>query len=114
VVYPFTVNGEVYVPSARPSLLDGDRGRLCLVAYNLGPEAPHVEATVRTAAGEEVPGGAFELLERTATGIAGLDKLLAEFRTEGLAAGSYTLEVTVTDPGTGSQSRSSVPIDVVR
>ncbi len=36
VVYPFTVNGEPYVPAARPALSAADTARLCLVAYNLG------------------------------------------------------------------------------
>ncbi|MDX1630421.1 MAG: VWA domain-containing protein [Thermoanaerobaculia bacterium] len=113
VVYPFTVNGEIYVPSARPSLPPGDEGRLCLVAYNLGEEDPEVETTIRSASGEPVEGGSFEVVERTATGISGMDKFLARFQPRGLDPGGYVLEVAVTDPATGIQRRSSVPIDVL-
>jgi VWFA-related protein len=113
VVYPFTVNGEPYVPAVRPRLGREQEARLCLVAYNLGAEPPVVEGEVLAADGRAVAGGRLTLVERTATGIAGVDKLLATFRPSGLAAGDYTLKVRVTDPATGRQEINATPFYVV-
>jgi hypothetical protein len=112
IVYPFTVNGEPYVPSARPSLESGQPVRLCLVAYNLGDGQPALEIAVLGDGGRPVPGGRLALIERTLTGIPGLDKLLASFETDGLASGSYTLRVALQDPATGVRATSSIPFSI--
>ncbi len=114
VVYPFTVNGEPYVPSARPVLHPSGLARLCLVAYNLGSGTVALNAQVTGSDGTALPGGRIDLVERTATGIAGVDKLLATFEPTGLAAGDYVLRVAVTDPATGNQELSSLPFQVVQ
>ncbi|HYG63221.1 MAG TPA: VWA domain-containing protein [Thermoanaerobaculia bacterium] len=120
VVYPFTVNGEPYVPAARPRLAAGDEARLCLVAYNLGEGNPLLHGEVLAADGQVVTGpagdtagGRLSGVERTATGLAGVDKLLATFRPAGLVPGDYTLRVRVTDPVTGAPEISSAPFSVV-
>ncbi|HWM91986.1 MAG TPA: VWA domain-containing protein [Thermoanaerobaculia bacterium] len=113
VVYPFTVNGEPYVPSARPILESGDQARLCLVAYNLAPGDVAVNVQVTGTDGKALPGGTIARVERTATGISGVDKLLATFEPTGLAAGDYVLQVGVTDPATGLKQLSSLPFQVV-
>jgi VWFA-related protein len=112
VVYPFTVNGEPYVPAARPILQRGRPSRLCLVAYRLGAGAPRLSAELVAADGRAVLGGSLSLVERTATGIEGVDRLLATFDPQDLAAGDYRLEVTVTDPGSGERRISSLPVRV--
>jgi VWFA-related protein len=114
VVYPFTVNGEPYVPSAKPILHPADQAKLCLVAYNLGSGHVAVNAQVTGSDGKEMPGGHIDLVERTATGIAGVDKLLATFEPTGLAAGQYVLRVAVKDPVTGNEEMSSLPFEVVQ
>ena len=113
VVYPFTVNGEPYVPSARPVLKAEDQARLCLVAYNLAPGDLAVNVQVTGADGKALPGGRIASVERTSTGIAGVDKLLATFEPSGLAAGDYVLQVGVTNPATGLSELSSLPFQVV-
>ncbi|MEZ5332995.1 MAG: VWA domain-containing protein [Thermoanaerobaculia bacterium] len=113
VVYPFTVNGEPYVPAAKASLTERDEARLCLVAYNLSSGGTvDVAGTVTAQDGSTV--SAFDLtgLERTVTGIDGLDKFLATFRTDGLSEGDYTLQVAMTDPVTGAQRTNSIPFSV--
>ncbi len=114
VVYPFTVNGEPYVPSAKPVLRPEGQSKLCLVAYNLGSGSVALDAHVTGPDGKRLPGGRIDLVERTATGIAGVDKLLATFEPTGLAAGDYVLQVAVTDPATGAAEASSLPFQVQR
>ena len=92
-VYSFTVKGEPYGPAARPVLAAGGRADLCLVGYNLGSSLV-VEAEVRAADGGQLPGtersaARVALVERTATGIAGFDKLIATFDPAGLSAGYF-------------------------
>ena len=52
------------------------------------------------------------LLERTVTGIDGVDKLLASFDPAGLRAGDYTLEVAVRSVESGVEQRSSIELRV--
>lgn len=114
VVYPFTVNGEPYVPAARPQLKRNQRAEVCLVAYNLSAGTVEVDGRVVSPEGELVESDAsIELVERTVTGIDGLDKLLATFRPRGLAAGQYLLEVSLTDPGRGETRQNSIPFTVL-
>jgi VWFA-related protein len=112
VVYPFTVNGQPYVPAARPSLASAQKAQLCLVAYNMGAGKLAIDGEVLSAKGQVLPGGRLSLVERTATGIAGVDKLLATFEPMGLPAGDYVLRVAVSNPATGSKRESSVPFVV--
>ncbi len=112
VVYPFTVNGVPYVPAARPALASEAKAKLCLVAYNMGAGKLELAGEVRSAAGQVMPGGSLALVERTATGIAGFDKLLATFEPRGLPAGAYVLRVALSNQATGSKRESSVPFVV--
>lgn len=114
VIYPFTVDGDPYVPAARPVIAGGETAELCLVAYDLGPGAPALQAWLEDAAGNREPGGELFLVERTVTGIAGVDKLRASFRPRHVAAGSYLLTVAVVDAAGGTTTQASIPIDVVR
>lgn len=113
MVYPFTINGEPYIPAARPALREWQESQLCLVAYNLGEGELEFETKIVSAGGQEFEAGAFLLVDRTITGIDGLDKLLASFRPEGLDAGLYTLEVVLTEPDSGAQQLNSIPFEVV-
>ena len=111
VVYPFVVKGEPYVPAARPVLSAGKAVSLCLVGYNLGAGDLKLEAHVTASDGKTLDGGRLSLVERTATGISGLDKMLATFQPTGLGAGDYVLKIAVRD-GNGLQEISSVPFIV--
>ncbi len=113
VVYPFTVGGEPYVPAARPVLRREKLARFCLVAYNLGKGNLAVQGRVTAADGKSFPAGRFSKVERTATGIQGLDKLVATFDPAGLTAGEYILQVDVTDPVTGRKEASSLPFNII-
>jgi VWFA-related protein len=108
VVYPFTVKGEPYVPAARPILRAEQSVSLCLVGYNLGAEDLKLEGHVTATDGTALAGGRLALVERTATGISGLDKMLATFQPTGLLAGDYVLRVAV-ESGNGRKEESSLP-----
>ncbi len=111
-IYPFTINGQPYVPAVRPEIGRGQDARFCLVAYNLGDGPVTLDGVVVNSVGETITGGKLELVERTATGILGLDKLLASFAPSGLEAGHYTLRVGLTDPVTGRSFSNSIPFSV--
>jgi len=113
VVYPFTVSGEPYVPSARPILQDQKPARLCLVAYNLGKGDLSVQGEVLGADGKSSLAVKLAHVERTSTGIQGLYKLVATFDPAGLRSGDYVLRVGVTDPATGQRHTNSLPFQVV-
>jgi len=114
VIYPFTVGGEPYVPSAKPVLRGAEKARVCLVAYNLGQGEVGLQGEVVSADGVSAPASGLAMIERTATGISGLDKLLATFDPGALNSGDYVLRVAVIDPRTGQRERSSLPFKVVR
>jgi VWFA-related protein len=112
VIYPFIVDGEPYVPSARPTLNREKPARLCLVAYNLAKGNLSVQGQVVAADGKSVA-GRLSKVERKATGIPGMDKLIATFDPAGLLAGDYVLQVAVTDPTTGHKETNSLPFQVL-
>ena len=113
VIYPFTIKGIPFVPAARPALEAGKPVEFCLMTYNLGEGEPELEGWLVGADGEERSAdGNLALLERTITGISGLDKLRATFRPKGLKDGEYTLKVALTDPATGVRQLNSIPIFV--
>jgi VWFA-related protein len=115
VVYPFTVDGEPYIPSARPVLSNETPARLCLVAYNLGKGELAVKGEVMAADGKgALLPGRLSKVERKPTGIQGLDKMVATFDLEGLKAGDYVLQVAVTDPATGHKETNSLPFQVLK
>ena len=114
IVYPFTVNGEPYIPSARPGGKPGESARVCLVAYNLGDGHLELAGRILAENGDVIGGGELAMIERTVTGIDGLDKILASFEADGLQAGSYVLEVAVADPTSGAREINSIPFTVVR
>lgn len=114
VVYPFTVNGSPYVPAAEPVVSPGEASDLVLVAYNLDPSAVELDGVVTAADGRELPASELFLVERTVTGIGGLDKLLARFRIDDLPSGSYTLKIALSQPGAGVMQSNSIPFRVAR
>jgi hypothetical protein len=112
VVYPFTVNGEPYIPAALPSLTEREEAAVCLVAYNIGEGEIHLDSTIVAEDGEIIDSDVLALRERTITGIQGLDKLLATFRPIGLEAGNYTLEVALRNLSSGAIETSSIPFSL--
>ena len=108
VVYPFTVNGEPYIPAVRAVVGAESEARLCVVAYNLEPVEFDLGGQLLGADGEVVAEVAFHSFERTVTGIQGVDKFVARLETRGLDEGEYTLRVALSNAG-GESHTSSIP-----
>lgn len=101
IVYPFTLEGEPYVPAAGGAVERGGPLRFCLVGYDL-PDSPlDVRAELVGVDGRQAAIGALDA-RRTATGIAGLDKWSATLATDQVPPGSYRLKVEVVPAGGGA------------
>ncbi len=111
VAYPFTVNGEPYIPAASPRLENGDKAQVCVVAYNLAADAA-VDGRIVAADGTVVETAGLGPVERTVTGIDGLEKFVATFSPSQLPRGEYTFEVALTDPRGGMTQTNSMPFSV--
>jgi VWFA-related protein len=111
IVYPFTLEGDPYVPAAAPVLSRKKLANLCLVTYNLGQE-PTILGQVIDTEGRALPEARVEVIERTVTGIIGLDRHRLSLQTRDLPSGAYTLQVAVTDQGTGKTETSAIPFSV--
>lgn len=112
VVYPFTVNGQTFVPTALPHLLRGQDNKLCLIAYGFGKGPLALQSRIVGTEGLTHPGGKVKLEERTVTGFEGFDKILASFDPESLNAGEYLLEVTLEDTDSGLAKAAKIPFVV--
>lgn len=112
VVYPFTVNGEPFVPAARPVLSPGAKAQICLVGYNLGDGALEIVGKLFDQSGELISGGTFDLVERTITGIDGLDKFLVDFDSSTLRGGDYELQLQIRSDDGILEEETSVQITV--
>jgi VWFA-related protein len=110
--YPFMLKDQPYIPSSRPVLTPGQDSRLVLVSYNLKPGDWKAHAQVMAADGKEMPGGAFKVVDKEVGSGTAPTRLLATFQPPaGLAPGSYSLRVTVTD-GAGKAETSNSPFAV--
>jgi hypothetical protein len=93
VIYPFTLQGEPYVPQAAARLRAGVRSRVCLIGYSVA-DGVEIEATWLTAAGE-IP--ARFSSERQAMAIEGQSQWVAEVEADGVPAGEQRLRISVVE-----------------
>lgn len=112
VVYPFTVKDQPFVPTALPRLQRGQKAPFCLIAHQFGEGRLALKGRVLGSSGELENAGKLAFEERTATGREGFDKLLASFDPESLAAGEYTLEITLENTESGLARISRIPFVV--
>lgn len=109
--YPFVLEGEPFVPSARLRLGPEEEASLCLMAYGAGGR---FEGQVLTGAGAAAAGGRFELVREVPTGAAGLTEAVMRFHPQGLPPGDYQLQVALVDPVSGARTESLLPLSVER
>jgi hypothetical protein len=107
--YPFMMREQAFVPGAKPVLRDGQAAPVALLAYNLAGGELSVQGRLIDLAGGSAGQVAIAVDSRGPGAFAGQEQLDARLVATGAAAGSYTLEVTVTDPA-GSALTSSIPV----
>lgn len=112
VPYPFTVQGQSYVPAARPVVASSGTAQFFILGYNLSPDSLALEVSVTTADGEPVEGAQVGFVERSETGQPDQERLVLTLQSEGLAAGEYLLVANLTDQ-TSATARASIPFVVV-
>ncbi len=113
VAFPFLRSGAPFIPAARPEVTAGGETPISLVGVNLANGPVSVRTHVFLPNGEEVAQGGEVVLEPGAQASSGLSQLSGSFVAgKNLAAGDYTLSVTVIDQANGEHS-SSTPIRVL-
>jgi hypothetical protein len=109
--YLFLLKGQPYVPTSRPAAAQGQELRIVLQGYHLGAGNWTAEAKLVDAAGKEVPGGAFQVVDREAATGAAPTRLVASFKPPALQPGDYALRVTLSD-GAGKTETSTTAFAV--
>jgi hypothetical protein len=94
--YPFILKDQPYIPSSQPVLAPGQAAAVVLQGYNLVAGDLKAEAQVLSADGQELPGGALDLVGKEGGGAAPL-RVTATFQPPELPPGEYVLRVTLTD-----------------
>jgi VWFA-related protein len=112
LAFPFMLDGQPYLPGARPEITEGQPAPVCLVGYNLGAGALTATGRILGADGSVAEGPRIESVRRAASDLPGAEMLVASFVPDGLAPGAYTLEVTVRDPGSDLTASGKIPLVV--
>jgi len=112
IVYPFTINGEPFVPAVAPVMQPEEEIEICLIAYNLGVEEFELSGTVLAPDGQELEGGTFELTDTIIATKTGVNKMVVRFTPEGLKPGSYRLRLDLLDPSWGESTLQQVSFTV--
>ena len=114
IVYPYLLDGEPYVPMARPAVRPGETLRIALVGYGLDAKAndPDADGWTVTMFGDDGvahPDGALRDLESLPTRVEDQTQLIGRLDPEGLRPGNYLLEVTTPDGATASMGFRVLP-----
>ena len=113
VAFPFLRDGVPFIPAARPDVTAGGETPISLVGMNLADGPVSVRTHVLRQSGEKVAQGGEVVLEPGALGSSGLSQLSGSFVAgNNLAAGEYTLSVTVIDAA-NAEHTSSTPFRVL-
>ena len=112
--YPFAIGGDSFIPSALAGIKNGEKTRVCLIAYNFSPTDDAIGYSGRILGVDGQPHGKLDLklLEASDAERENARKLLLEFRPSGLDPGRYALIVKLQDARTGKSIESSATFDV--
>lgn len=112
--YPFAIQGQSFIPAAFAGMKNGEKIRVCLIAYNFPSGSGPLEYSARALGVDGRPRGRAELtlLHASDGEHAGARKLMLEFRPSGLDPGRYALAIKLQDGKTGMTAESSFPFDV--
>ena len=112
--YPFAIGGESFIPSAMAGTVNGEKSRVCVIAYNFPAEDGALDVSARAVASDGRSRGKLDVkLLRASDGEhEGARKVLLEIVPRGLDPGRYALSVRIQDKKTGRTAESSSPFDV--
>ncbi|MDX1996987.1 MAG: VWA domain-containing protein [Thermoanaerobaculia bacterium] len=112
--YPFLVDGQRFLPTLTPTVAAAGERDVVLYAYGLPPGDFPLSGRVSTPDGRSAPAGWKVALRQRVKGTDGRpDALVIAFSPGPLAPGPYRLDLTVTDPASGSRSLGSGNLFVV-
>jgi VWFA-related protein len=106
--YPFQLQGNPFMPAAKPFIKAGTEAQFVLLGYNLGDDAIPLETQLITAAGETVEGSRIAFVGRDQGASPDATQLLLSLQTEGLPAGEYRLVTSLQ----GQETSTSIPFVV--
>lgn len=114
--YPFAVAGESFIPAALPQLSPGAEARVAVCTYNFGPRAAKgdpfvVRGAVIAGDGASRP-ARLSVVKESDAERGGGRKLLLAFVPEGLAPGTYRLDVSISDPASSASGRAESSFEV--
>ncbi len=113
VAFPFLMDGNPFIPAAKPVVTAGGEVPISLAGTNLSAGPVSVRTEVFRADGEQVASGGEVTLAANAQAGSSVSQLSGTFVAgRNLEAGDYTLVITVTD-GADGQHTSSTPIRVL-
>ncbi len=108
VGFPFLMDGNPFIPAAKPVITAGGETPISLAAANLGAGSVSVRTQVLRPNGEPVAEGGEVVLAPGARAGSGVSQLSGTFVAgKKLASGDYILVVTVTDGANGQHSSST-------
>ena len=105
------VQGQPFIPAAKPALDSGQSAPFILAGYGLGG-AVQIAGEVLSLAGEPVEGASVSIGERKAADDPTLAQWAGEVQLEAVQGGEYVLRVTATDPESGESLSSSITVSV--
>ena len=110
--YPFTIQGQAFVPAVRPVLSPGQTSPVLLAGYGLG-ESVRIHGELMTLRGEPVQGVFLNVGEGRPGEEPGMVQWAATLSFGALEPGDYVLQVSATDPETGDTHSNSITVSVV-
>ncbi len=110
--YPFMMDGQPYIPAAKPVVSSGGESPVSLVGYNLASGSLRIAGALFGLDGEPVDGVELLVDARNDTGDPAVELIAGRLKTPQLAAGEYRLVVTATDTETGASQESEIPVVV--
>lgn len=110
LTYPLTMGRQKLVPSARPYLRPGVQVPVMLVGHNLGQGEIAGSCRLVPMDGSDAVDMQLDIERRSATEVAGVERLAATIGVGSAQPGEYRLEVTLR--GTGEDVTSSIPVRI--
>lgn len=109
--YPFTIQGEPFIPAVKPVLVSGQSVPVILAGYGLG-DSVQIVAELLTLNGDPVDGVSLNVGDRRLAADPTMAQWAATLGLGPLEAGDYELRFTATEPETGAAHSSAITVSV--